>query len=67
MTYRDANANPMLDMLDLHKPAFLCPPTLAPPLLKTDPTRLRATRRALAPSPHPARSRRRPLVKHPQR
>ena len=40
MTYRDANANPMLDMLDLHRPAFLCLPTLAPPLVKTDPTSL---------------------------
>ena len=40
MTYRDANANPMLDMLDLHKPAFLSPPTLAPPLLTTDPSAL---------------------------
>ena len=39
MTYRDANANPMLDMLDFRHPAFLqpqpwpsrySPPTLAP-------------------------------------
>ena len=37
MTYRDANANPMLDMLDLRLPAFLAPPPLAQPLLDTDP------------------------------
>ena len=40
MTYRDANANAMLDMLDLSAPAFLTPPTLAPPLLDTDPNAL---------------------------
>jgi phospholipase C len=38
MTYRDANANAMLDMLDLSKPHFLTPPTLAAPLLDTDPS-----------------------------
>ena len=32
MTYRDANANNMLDMLDLTSPAFLTPPPLAQPL-----------------------------------
>ena len=37
MTYRDANANPMLDMVDLRRPAFPNPPPLARPLLKTDP------------------------------
>jgi phospholipase C len=37
MTYRDANANAMLDMLDLRRPAFLEPPALAQPLLVTDP------------------------------
>jgi phospholipase C len=37
MTYRDANANNMLDMLDLSSPAFLRPPKLARPLLATDP------------------------------
>ena len=37
MTYRDANANNMLDMLDLTAPAFLHPPKLARPLLDTDP------------------------------
>jgi phospholipase C len=37
MTYRDANAWPMLDLLDLHRPAFLHPPRLARPLLDTDP------------------------------
>ncbi|HUB40730.1 MAG TPA: alkaline phosphatase family protein [Streptosporangiaceae bacterium] len=40
MTYRDANAWPMLDMLDLHRPAFLRPPSLALPLLATDPSAL---------------------------
>jgi phospholipase C len=38
MTYRDANAWPMLDMLDFRHPAFLEPPTLAQPLLDTDPS-----------------------------
>jgi phospholipase C len=37
MTYRDANAHNMLDMLDLSRPAFLSPPRLAKPLLATDP------------------------------
>jgi phospholipase C len=37
MTLRDANANDMLDMLDLQRPAFLKPPALARPLLDTDP------------------------------
>jgi phospholipase C len=37
MTYRDANAGNLLDMLDLRWPAFLRPPRLAPPLLDTDP------------------------------
>ena len=37
MTYRDANANSMLDMLDFSKPAFEHPPKLARPLLDTDP------------------------------
>jgi phospholipase C len=36
MTYRDANAWPMLDMLDLRRPAFKTPPKLARPLLDTD-------------------------------
>ena len=36
MTYRDANAWPMLDMLDLRHPAFKTPPKLARPLLDTD-------------------------------
>ena len=40
MTYRDANAWPMLDMLDLRKPHFLHPPRLAKPLLDTDPAAL---------------------------
>jgi phospholipase C len=40
MTFRDANAWPALDMLDLHRPAFLRPPRLAPPLLDTDPDAL---------------------------
>jgi phospholipase C len=37
LTYRDANANNMLDMLDLRHPAFLTPPALAQPLLAVDP------------------------------
>jgi phospholipase C len=40
MTYRDANANAMLDMLDLSTPSFLTPPALAAPLLDTDPNAL---------------------------
>jgi phospholipase C len=37
MTFRDANANVMLDMLDFSKPAFATPPKLAEPLLTTHP------------------------------
>jgi phospholipase C len=37
LTLRDANATGMLDMLDLHKPAFANPPKLAEPLAVTDP------------------------------
>jgi phospholipase C len=37
MTFRDANANAMLDMLDLSAPAFRHPPALAAPLLNSDP------------------------------
>ena len=37
MTYRDANAGNLLDMVDLRWPAFLRPPRLARPLLDTDP------------------------------
>jgi phospholipase C len=40
MTYRDANAANMLDLLDLRWPAFLRPPRLARPLLDTDPSAL---------------------------
>jgi len=40
MTLRDANAHNMLDMLDLRYPAFLTPPTLAQPLVDTDPNAL---------------------------
>jgi hypothetical protein len=36
LTRRDANANDMLDMLDLTSPAFSTPPPLARPLLDTD-------------------------------
>ena len=36
MTYRDANANNMLDMLDLRRPAFITPPELDRPLYSTD-------------------------------
>jgi len=40
MTYRDANAGNLLDMVDLRFPAFLEPPRLAQPLLDTDPASL---------------------------
>jgi phospholipase C len=40
MTRRDANANNMLDMLDLSQPAFKKPPDLAKPLLETNPAAL---------------------------
>jgi phospholipase C len=40
LTYRDANALPMLDMLDFHQPAFAEPPQLAQPLAVTDPSAL---------------------------
>ena len=40
MTYRDANAGNLLDMVDLRFPAFLEPPRLAQPLLSTDPASL---------------------------
>jgi len=36
MTFRDANANNMLDMLNLKRPAFIKPPKLADPLYATD-------------------------------
>jgi phospholipase C len=37
LTYRDANANAPLDMLDLRRPSFAEPPALAQPLQVTDP------------------------------
>jgi phospholipase C len=37
MTFRDANANVMLDMLDMKEPAFAHPPKLADPLLTMHP------------------------------
>jgi phospholipase C len=40
MTFRDANANDMVDMLDLRRPAFLEPPKLAQPKLAVDPSSL---------------------------
>jgi phospholipase C len=40
LTYRDANATGMLDMLDLRRPAFATPPDLAQPLAVTDPSAL---------------------------
>jgi phospholipase C len=40
MTYRDANAGNLLDMIDLRFPAFRRPPPLARPLLDTDPASL---------------------------
>jgi phospholipase C len=36
MTYRDANADDMLDLIDLRRPAFAEPPELARPLADTD-------------------------------
>ena len=40
LTYRDANAAPMLDMLDLRRPSFAEPPRLAQPLAVADPSAL---------------------------
>jgi phospholipase C len=40
LTYRDANAAPMLDLLDLRRPSFATPPKLAQPLAVTDPSAL---------------------------
>lgn len=40
LTYRDANAIPMLDMLDLRHPSFASPPDLAEPLAVSDPSAL---------------------------
>jgi hypothetical protein len=40
LTYRDANATAMLDMLDLRRPSFATPPELAQPLAVTDPAAL---------------------------
>jgi phospholipase C len=40
LTYRDANAAAMLDMLDLHRPSFATPPKLAQPLAVADPSAL---------------------------
>ena len=40
LTFRDANAANMLDMLDFRLPAFRQPPRLAAPLLSTDPAAL---------------------------
>jgi phospholipase C len=40
LTYRDANASAMLDMLDLRFPAFAKPPELAEPLQESDPASL---------------------------
>jgi len=37
LTYRDANASGLLDMIDLRRPSFAHPPALAKPLLGTDP------------------------------
>jgi phospholipase C len=39
MTHRDANANVMLDMLDMSKPTFAKPPKLAEPLLTMHPVK----------------------------
>ncbi len=40
LTFRDANAVPMLDMLDFRRPAFAEPPHLAQPLAVTNPASL---------------------------
>ena len=53
MTYRDANAGNMLDLLDLRRPAFLRPPRLAPPLLDTDPAALTCSTTGPGPIPPP--------------
>jgi phospholipase C len=59
MTHRDANANNMLDMLDLSKPAFLTPPKLSKPLVDVDPAALACDKSG------PGRSRRRGSVSPP--
>jgi phospholipase C len=40
LTFRDANANAMLDMLDLNRPAFAEPAQLATPIATADPSSL---------------------------
>jgi hypothetical protein len=40
LTFRDANAIPMLDMFDLRRPSFASPPDLAAPLAVSDPSAL---------------------------
>ncbi len=40
LTFRDANAHAMLDMLDLNRPAFAEPPHLATPIATADPSSL---------------------------
>src|SRR6202007_721468 len=40
LTYRDANANAMLDMLDLRRPSFAEPPVFAQPLAVAEPSAL---------------------------
>ncbi len=39
MSYRDANANDILDMIGLRRHAFLDPPKRAEPLLAIEPRR----------------------------
>jgi phospholipase C len=53
LTYRDANATPMLDMLDLRWPAFADPPHLARPLAASDPSSLSCTVTGPGPIPPP--------------
>jgi phospholipase C len=43
LTYRDANASPLLDLLDLRHPTFARPPSLAKPLVETDPGALKCS------------------------
>jgi phospholipase C len=53
MTYRDANAADMLDMLDFRLPAFRQQPRLAAPLLSTDPAVLAGDTSGLGVIPPP--------------
>ena len=56
LTRRDANADDMLDMLDLNHATFKTPPKLAKPLVDTDPGALLCTVTGPGTSRRPARS-----------